>query len=178
MRVHNLATLPLGLYHDEAYNGLDALAMTEGALFPHFPRGWELYSAEAHAERPPTPTRFPLFFEGNYGREPLHIYLMAASVWLFGNTPFALRLVPALSGVIAVAAVYLVAGVFIAGEQGSRGAGEKNSQFTIHNSQFTILRRMGLRHPLPRRPLQPLRLADDGLYPRGVLVRLLLLARH
>jgi 4-amino-4-deoxy-L-arabinose transferase-like glycosyltransferase len=107
LRLWQLDNLPPGLYHDEAYNGLDALSLVQGKTFPQFYEGWELYAQEAHGENPPVPTRWPLFFEGNYGREPLHVYLMALSIWLFGPTPFAIRLVPALSGVLAVLLTYV-----------------------------------------------------------------------
>ncbi|MEZ4641264.1 MAG: hypothetical protein R3E31_00730 [Chloroflexota bacterium] len=60
-------------------------------------------------------TRWPIFFAGNYGREPLHIYLMALSIKLFGATPFALRLVPALAGVLGVWTTYLAAAAIFAG---------------------------------------------------------------
>ncbi|MCA9954843.1 MAG: hypothetical protein KC434_09005, partial [Anaerolineales bacterium] len=109
LRLWQLEALPPGLYHDEAYNGLDALSLVQGKTFPQFYEGWELYAQEAHGENPPEPTRWPIFFEGNYGREPLHIYLMAFSVWLLGPTPFAIRLVPALSGVLAVLLTYFAA---------------------------------------------------------------------
>lgn len=106
LRLWQLDSFPPGLYHDEAYNGLDALSLVESKMFPQFYEGWELYAQEAYGENPPEPTRWPVFFEGNYGREPLHIYLMAVSIWLFGPTPFAIRLVPALSGVLAVLLTY------------------------------------------------------------------------
>ncbi len=106
LRLWQLDSLPPGLYHDEAYNGLDALSLLQGKTFPQFYEGWELYAQEAHGENPPQPTRWPVFFEGNYGREPLHVYLMALSIWLFDPTPFAVRLVPALSGVLAVLLTY------------------------------------------------------------------------
>lgn len=112
-RFWQLNDFPPGLYHDEAYNGLDALSLTQGATFPRFYEGWELYAQDAHADRPPNETRFPVFFEGNYGREPLHIYLMALSVAIFGNTPFAIRLVPALAGVLAVWTTYFAASVLL-----------------------------------------------------------------
>ncbi len=106
LRLWQLNTFPPGLYHDEAYNGLDALSLVQGKSFPQFYEGWELYAQDAHGDNPPEPTRWPVFFEGNYGREPLHIYLMAPFIWLFGPTPFAVRLVPALSGVLAVLLTY------------------------------------------------------------------------
>ena len=109
LRLWQLDSLPPGLYHDEAYNGLDALSLVQGKSFPQFYEGWELYAEDAHGDLPPTPTRWPIFFEGNYGREPLHVYLMGLSIWLFGPTPFSVRLVPALAGVVAVLTTFLAA---------------------------------------------------------------------
>jgi 4-amino-4-deoxy-L-arabinose transferase-like glycosyltransferase len=109
LRFWHLDRLPPGLYHDEAYNGLDALSLLQGKSFPQYYEGWELYAQDAHANRPATPTRYPVFFEGNYGREPLHVYLMAISLWLLGVTPFAVRAVPAAAGVLAVLTTFLAA---------------------------------------------------------------------
>jgi 4-amino-4-deoxy-L-arabinose transferase-like glycosyltransferase len=109
LRLWRLGSLPPSLYHDEAYNGLDALSLLTGSRFPRFYEGWELYTVDAYAKTPPRETQWPVFFEGNYGREPLHIYLMALAISLFGPTPFAIRLVPALSGVGAVLTTYLAA---------------------------------------------------------------------
>ncbi len=108
-RFWKLDDLPPGLYHDEAYNGLDALSLIQGKIFPQFYEGWELYAADAHADRTPQQTRFPIFFEGNYGREPLHIYQMALSIAILGATPFAVRAVPAVAGVLAVLTTFLAA---------------------------------------------------------------------
>lgn len=113
LRFWRLEATPPGLYHDEAYNGLDALSLLQGKTFPQFYEGWELYALEAHGDNPPQETRFPLFFEGNYGREPLHIYLMALSIKLFGPTPFAIRAVPALAGVLAVLTTYFAAAAIL-----------------------------------------------------------------
>ena len=116
LRLWRFSELPPGLYHDEAYNGLDALSLVQGKSFPQFYEGWELYAQDAHGDHPPAPTRWPVFFEGNYGREPLHVYLMALSIWLFGATPQAIRLVPALAGILAVLTTYLAAKELLAGE--------------------------------------------------------------
>lgn len=118
LRFSGLSSLPPGLYHDEAYNGLDALAWLQGESFPQFHEGWELYAQEAHPNGLPTPTRWPVFFEGNYGREPLHIYLMALSIHLLGPTPLAVRAVPATAGVVAIGATYLAAAALF--RQGDR----------------------------------------------------------
>ncbi len=112
-RFWHLDELPPGLYHDEAYNGLDALSLLQGKTFPQFYEGWELYAADAHAGQPARETRFPLFFEGNYGREPLHVYFIALSVFLFGATPFAVRAVPAAAGVLAVLTTFLAAAMLL-----------------------------------------------------------------
>ena len=109
LRFWQLDRLPPGLYHDEAYYGLDALSLLQGKTFPQYYEGWELYSQDAHVERPAEPTRFPVFFEGNYGREPLHVYLVAISIHFFGNTPFAIRAVAAASGTLAVLTTWLAA---------------------------------------------------------------------
>ncbi|MBI3287551.1 MAG: glycosyltransferase family 39 protein [Chloroflexi bacterium] len=80
LRLYALDRYPPGLYRDEAYNGLDALAVLEGNT--------------------------PLFFEANNGREPLFIYLQALSVALLGRTPFALRLPAAVLGSLTVLSTY------------------------------------------------------------------------
>ena len=113
LRFWRLDSLPPGLYHDEAYYALDALSLLDGQTFPIYYEGWELYAQDAHAERPASPTRFPIFFEGNYGREPIHVYLLALSIKLFGATPFAIRLVVAVSGVLGVWTTYLAAGELV-----------------------------------------------------------------
>ncbi|MCZ7668394.1 MAG: hypothetical protein M5U34_14980 [Chloroflexi bacterium] len=76
LRLWRLEQMPPGLYHDEAYNGLDALSCWWANLSPNFMKAGNC------TLRTPTPTirrsyPFPPLFEGNYGREPLHIYLMA-----------------------------------------------------------------------------------------------------
>ncbi|MBK8899863.1 MAG: hypothetical protein IPM53_01645 [Anaerolineaceae bacterium] len=133
LRLWQLDNFPPGLYHDEAYNGLDALSMVQGKTFPQFYEGWELYAQDAYGQNPPEPTRWPTFFEGNYGREPLHIYLMAVSIWLFGPTPFAIRLIPALSGVLAVLLTY-----FAAKELFGVGVQKNGDQSPISNLQSHI----------------------------------------
>ncbi|MBP6015918.1 MAG: glycosyltransferase family 39 protein [Candidatus Promineofilum sp.] len=109
LRFWHLDRLPPGLYHDEAYYGLDALSLLQGKLFPQYYEGWELYAGDAHADNPAVPTRFPVFFEGNYGREPLHVYLVALSIRIFGNIPFAVRVVTAAAGTLAVFTTWLAA---------------------------------------------------------------------
>ena len=70
--------VPPGLYHDEAYNGLDAVEVLRG--------------------------RLSLYFPANNGREPLFIYLVTMAVGLLGRSPFALRLPASFVGLLTVAA--------------------------------------------------------------------------
>ena len=108
MRLYRLADLPPGLFHDEAYNTLDAQALAEGLPHPRFYDSWEVYARTIHTTWPPATTRFPVFLEGNYGREALFHYFGALAVALAGPRVWALRLVAALAGTVAVLAVYLV----------------------------------------------------------------------
>ena len=85
MRVLALGEIPPGLYHDEAFNGLDAL-------------GVHVFTGQ-----------WPVYFAANRGREPLFIYLIAATVNLLGRTPGALRLAAALCGTLTIPATYLMA---------------------------------------------------------------------
>ncbi len=78
LRLAAFGEVPPGLYHDEAFNGLDALDIFQG--------------------------RLALYFPANNGREPLFIYLVAATVGLLGRSPFALRLAAFPVGLLTVAA--------------------------------------------------------------------------
>jgi 4-amino-4-deoxy-L-arabinose transferase-like glycosyltransferase len=82
-RFYALGAWPPGLYHDEAFNGLDALRVIGG-------------------ER-------PLYFAANHGREPLFIYLVASSVDWLGRSVYALRLPSAVLGLLLIPAAYWMA---------------------------------------------------------------------
>ena len=81
LRVGALGVIPPGLYHDEAFNGLDALGVHAG--------------------------QWPIYFAANHGREPLFIYLVAATVSMLGRSPGALRLAAAVCGTLTIPATYL-----------------------------------------------------------------------
>jgi len=80
LRLYALDTWPPGLYHDEAYNGLDAINIIRGVR--------------------------PIFFEANNGREPLFVYLVAVSISCLGRSPLAIRLLSALLGTLTIPATY------------------------------------------------------------------------
>ena len=81
-----LSHLPPGLYHDEAFNGLDAVSLLQGN----------------HA----------VYFPANQGREPVFIYLVAATVRVLGRSPGAVRLAAAICGTLTVPATYAVGRVW------------------------------------------------------------------
>jgi 4-amino-4-deoxy-L-arabinose transferase-like glycosyltransferase len=72
-RFYRLADMPPGLHYDEAFDGLDAHALLTTPL-----RDW------------------PIFFTGNFGREPLFMYLLAVAQGILGPTALALRVTTAL----------------------------------------------------------------------------------
>ena len=83
LRFYRLGDLPPGLYHDEAFNGLDAVGILNGDR--------------------------PVFFEANNGREPLFLYGMALALGALGRTPFAVRVPAAIMGALTIPATFLMA---------------------------------------------------------------------
>lgn len=82
MRLLWLGDHPAGLYYDEAINGLDAVGVLRG---------------EHH-----------LYFSANNGREPFFIYVIAATIRLFGRTELGIRAAAALLGILTLPAAYLL----------------------------------------------------------------------
>jgi 4-amino-4-deoxy-L-arabinose transferase-like glycosyltransferase len=78
-RFHRLHELPIGLWRDEAANGLEALRVLDGEL---------------------------AIFYGT--REPMFIYLVALSIGVLGRNPFAIRFVAALAGTATIPVAYLL----------------------------------------------------------------------
>jgi 4-amino-4-deoxy-L-arabinose transferase-like glycosyltransferase len=78
-RFYRLNEVPLGLWRDEAANGIEALRVLDGHL---------------------------AIFYGT--REPLFIYLVALSVAFLGRTPIAVRVVAALAGTATIPITYLL----------------------------------------------------------------------
>ena len=78
-----LGRVPPGLYHDEAYNGLDALQVLKGQ--------WQIY------------------FAANHGREPLFIYLTTLPISILGRSPAALRLAAAVIGTLTIPITFVLA---------------------------------------------------------------------
>lgn len=82
-RLYNITQVPPGLYPDEAMNGNNALeAIAAG--------------------------QWKVFYPENNGREGLFINIQALSIMVFGNEPWALRVVSALFGIFTVLGVYFL----------------------------------------------------------------------
>ena len=81
-RFHRLALIPPGFHYDEAFEAVEALRVLQ------------------------TPGYHPIFFPGNFGVEPIFIYLTALAFRLVGPSPVAMRSVAAILGTVAIPLVY------------------------------------------------------------------------
>jgi 4-amino-4-deoxy-L-arabinose transferase-like glycosyltransferase len=84
LRLYELESIPPGLHHDEALNGLEA---------------HELWVTGAR----------PIYLGSGFNGEPLLEYSIMASEALFGLTPFAVRLPSALYGALTIPIVFFLA---------------------------------------------------------------------
>lgn len=82
LRFWRLGEIPPGFHYDEAYEALEA---------------WRVLTR---------PGYHPIFFPGNFGVEPMYVYLTALAFRLFGETPTVMRGVAALIGTLTVPALY------------------------------------------------------------------------
>jgi len=107
LRLWSLDKMPPGLYPDEAMNGNNALEAFETG-------------------------DFKMFYPENNGREGLFINIQAISVAIFGNKPWALRLVSSVFGVLTVLGTYFLAIQLFALKQPQI----QNSKFKIKNDNL------------------------------------------
>jgi hypothetical protein len=102
-RLWQIGSIPPGLFGDEATDGLDALDVLAG--------------------------RGAIFFPANFGREGLHMWLVAGMFRLMGVTPLAIRLPSALAGIATALATYWLGRELIAAyrvtDEGRRTKDEK-----------------------------------------------------
>ena len=82
LRFWQLDRIPPGFHYDEAYEALEA---------------WRVLTQRGY---------HPIFFPGNFGVEPIFIYLTSLAFRLFGETPTVMRGVAALIGTLTVPALY------------------------------------------------------------------------
>ncbi len=91
-RLWRIDSIPPGLFGDEATDGLDALDVLAG--------------------------RGGVFFPANFGREGLHMWIVALAFRLLGVTPLALRLPSAIAGILTALATYWLGRELGAKEEG------------------------------------------------------------
>lgn len=96
-RLWNITTTPPGLYPDEAINGNNAREALEN---------WN----------------FNVFYPENNGREGLYMNIVASSLALFGNEPWAIRIISALFGILTVLGIYFLAKELLGDPDGKRVA--------------------------------------------------------
>ena len=82
LRFWQLDRIPPGFHYDEAFEALEA---------------WRVLTQRGY---------HPIFFPGNFGVEPMFIYLTSLAFRLFGETPAVMRVVAALIGTLTVPALY------------------------------------------------------------------------
>lgn len=82
LRFWGLAAVPPGFHYDEAYEAWEA---------------WRVITQPGYR---------PIFFAGNFGVEPMFIYLTSLAFRLFGETPAVMRGVAALIGTLTVPALF------------------------------------------------------------------------
>ena len=92
LRVYRLNDLPPGLFGDEAFDGVQAARIFQGQ-------------------------DYPVYFEENWGEEPLYMYLIAISYHLFGITPLGIRATSAAVGIATVVVLYLLVRQLFANER-------------------------------------------------------------
>ena len=84
-RVHQFFSFPPGLWYDEAVNGTDAIDIMKHG------------------------NHLAVWRSSNNGHSTMYFYLLIASIKLFGYTILAMRIVPVVAGLAAVAMFYLLA---------------------------------------------------------------------
>ncbi len=121
LRLYRIHELPPGCNYDQSAYGVDALRIVRGEAFP-------------------------IFFESNFGREPLFSYLVAACFLVLGVGPTAIRVASALIGIVSVPAVYLLAQELFSGEDGWARWGGLLAAFSVAISYWDVtFSRIGLR---------------------------------
>ena len=82
LRFYRLDAIPPGFHYDEAYEALEA---------------WRVMTV---------PGYHPIFFPGNFGVEPLFVYLTSIAFRAFGADPQVMRGVAALLGTLTIPLIY------------------------------------------------------------------------
>ncbi len=87
LRLYQLGNIPPGFHYDEAFNAIQARDIVSGA-------------------------NRPIFFTGNFGEEPMQMYVEAVVFALTGQSPWSARLSNVVLGLLLIPALYFCARVF------------------------------------------------------------------
>ena len=112
-RLWHLDSIPPGLYPDEAMNGVNALEAIDTG-------------------------KYKVFYPENNGREGLFINIQSLSVRIFGNTPFALRIISAIFGSLTIPGVFLFLW-FLLKKEGSDSDNKPAFRVAFFSSLFMAL---------------------------------------
>lgn len=105
VRFHQLDNIPPGIQYDEAYNGINALGAIE--TFDQMTNDLK-NSGIKKAFETLLNGKIKWFYKENFGREALHINVMAIFIKFFGAESFSLRIAGALWGSITVIAFFFL----------------------------------------------------------------------
>ncbi len=114
LRFYRLDAIPPGFHFDEAYEALEA---------------WRVITA---------PGYHPIFFTGNFGVDPLFVYLTSIAFRLFAPTPQVMRGVAALLGTLTVPLIYGLGREVVAWRAGARAAAPLLAAFVLATMRWHI----------------------------------------
>jgi len=120
LRLWQLDPVPPGLWFDEAYNGMDAVWMLKTKTWP-------------------------VFLVGNHGREAMYHYLLALSITILGDTPYAIRLVSALLGILSIPLMYRWGLTLLRGDAYARSIAVVGAAGLTTSLWYLIMNRAGYR---------------------------------
>ncbi len=113
LRFYQLDAIPVGLDVDEAEEGWEAKRVLNGE-------------------------GYPIFFTASYGGEPIHYYVIALSLRLFGVKALSVRFASAIEGLLLVPVIYLLARELLPPTKGSRSLVPIVSAFWVATSYWHI----------------------------------------
>lgn len=145
-RFYKLNVLPPGLHPDEAANGLDIFRILENQ-------------------------DYRIIYNTNGPREALFFYIQAVFVYFMGNTILALRMAPALLGVVSVVAIF-----FAAKEWANRRTALITAFFMAVTPWVVVIQRDGFRASLVPLFIGLVMLFSAKAYKKGKLVNYILAA--
>ena len=117
--LRTIGNIPAGLFHDEAFNALDALHLQD--------------------------MHWPVFLTGNFGREPLLVYLMRGAFTLFGPTMWSVRLPVTLAWGLTMPAFWWLTRELVPGDDEREWAGAASLLLLMTSLWYAITAHYAIR---------------------------------